>query len=215
MTAEPLTYDHAPRRRKWSAKWLVALGLLTAVGAGWRWWPVLWGRVNLAAAQYVLVRSKFPQAALAFDHAGNTRLQAPAEWAKFHLEYEGSADSNITLFLGERASPDGSRRFIQVGWPRGWQNPGGGILYWRSFDFPGWFTRPSELSGDYVGFAVRDRDPSVGLWGYSPVDVFTAVSDAVDTSHFSIRYRMNGRDNVVDGYLMNDGTVRFERRRSN
>ena len=209
MMVEALTYANKPRRRRWSAKWLVIAGLTTAALAGWRWWPVLWQRAELWVAGVRVSHVRLPSDALAIDDYGNVLLAIPRQWSDFHDTYEGGLSfQEATLFLAERTAPNGTRRLIEVGCfgnSPAYQMDPRNAMSWETFQF-------SRLR--LIVDSQQQLHASNGKVKPNGLAFFTGAADPIDASHFTIRCHVNGTQKYIDGYLLNDGRVQFDLRPS-
>jgi hypothetical protein len=117
-----------------------------------------------------------------------------------------------TIFLHERTSPSGHRRLID--------------LEYSAIDS---FFTPMFLNGHNCRVCAMSpatlwkplipltSDDDIEIKGYVPqrppnVRIYAGQPDPADPSHFTIRYEMWGKDDIIDGYLQDDDYVRIKQR---
>jgi len=207
MTVTPLRYANAPRRRRWSANWLIAAGLVTAALAGWRWWPVLCQRGDAWVRGLMVTRCTLPADQLAIDVDRKLALRPPARWTEFVRVYAGCwSNEDAALLLSERVASNGQRRLVEVGcysFVPMYKTDPLDLMHWSSIGFNALHVVTQFTQGGNV------PKGTARTFGF---ELFTGTNDPQDASHFTIRYRIDQQDRLVDGYLMNDGTVRLDAR---
>ena len=116
-----------------------------------------------------------------------------------------------TVFLHERRNSRGERRLVllQAG-PNSltysYRTPGGryreeAIIYRLGTPF----SNPVELIAPRIGAQHFQMQ--------RPVRYFAGQVEPDDASHFSIAYEIDGKREVIDGWLMDDDTIKLEKRR--
>jgi hypothetical protein len=116
------------------------------------------------------------------------------------------------IFLHKRTSPSGHTRLIcmRYGPCSDLFNPG----FIEDFDYVAGVIIPATMS-DPPWPVIRNMDIEVKEYASSippKLRIFEGQPDAADASHFTIRYQIWGQEDVVDGYLLDDDSVRISQR---
>jgi hypothetical protein len=76
----------------------------------------------------------------------------------------------------------------------------------------GTFGQPRVLSDDQIGFPRfwPKADWSWGRGSSQPYQVFEGRADNEDSTHFTIPYEMDGKHGIVDGWLVDDRSVKLQ-----
>jgi hypothetical protein len=145
-------------------------------------------------------------------------------WQEFYaLCSRPGRNSAPTLFLHEVRSPMGNRRLVAIeGWCEGSLNGGWledhidlSAIVFRPGSL---FSQPTELGSSKNVFELSSVDVSdriakrqrIGgrVWGYP--FLFAGQLDPSDPAHFTIGYKVHGKPGKIDGWLLDDDTVRLE-----
>ena len=137
-------------------------------------------------------------------HHGPLAFRTLGPWEQFIEANHGRISTNGTLFVGELTTPSGQKRLVGVditGWSRG--GPVILFTYARTFT-PVTLTRLPTLT---------TSTPSLNLGRTEGIlRLLAGQADASDASHFTVRYTLDGREGVIDGWLKDDGTILLEPR---
>jgi hypothetical protein len=203
MSGQPL--DYAPplpwHRRRGLHRWLIAGALALTLLSSVKWAPPAWRHAQLlywqrqcmtymAPADAVVVQIDTPEASI-----------VPAEWSAFRAVWASAYQSDGTLFLHARQTPAGRTWLIAVDF----HATGGGVLATRSIQPATLGRRSSDSGGRAMGGSFFGMTPGARFFAGQP--------DRDDPSHFTIEYEVNGRREILDGWLDNDGRVKIEPRR--
>ena len=147
--------------------------------------------------------------------------QMAEPWHRFYCLFSPPGRRSAgTAFLHERRTSFGARRLVAVevvpdpstlGAPWAWHEFLGVSA---SVIRAGTLTsRPTELSNsrstvDLGGFSFSDPSKS-GTY----LRIYAGQIDPEDASHFTIAYWLQGNTGTIDGWLLDDDTVKLERRR--
>jgi len=126
---------------------------------------------------------------------------------------DGGLSYQATLFLHQRTSPSGNQRLVHVYLLASTDYIGASIIPSGGQGTHDWVpaTRPANLfKGPHffasLGYPVSH--PYLTL-----ARIYAGQPDSADPSHFTIRYRMWGQEDVLDGYLKDDDTVTLKPRK--
>jgi hypothetical protein len=136
------------------------------------------------------------------------RVAVPCE-RFFELASSNRMNSPATLFLHARTNSKGERRliFLQIGGPD-MRGLGYSQLY---IDTPLIFRPGTPFTDPMETPELWTRN--IAVTGYNSVRYFAGQVESDDPSHFSIAYETDGKRSVIDGWLMDDDTVKLEKRR--
>jgi hypothetical protein len=145
------------------------------------------------------------------EHAAPSAATAAAldvpDWNNLGIAKPGTKINPAVIFLHERISPAGHRRLVCVRyWPQGDTFSPQFVQALNCDTFtvtPGtWSQAPALIPKGWL------YDVEQG-WPRKPplVRIFAGQPDPNDPAHFTIRYRMWGQEDVVDGRLLDDDRV--------
>lgn len=232
----PGAADRTTRRVRLLAATVVLLVGCTFVA--WKAGPRAWERVqllywqqraltHLAPADLVVYDNKPELQSRAWKPEGGSRRLYDAEgaayvcagpWAHFYELCSSTGRQNEpTLFLHELTSPGGNRRLVAVEGSASSppdSQPRECDIELRAVVFrPGSFYSPAtELASSTRKVAIASDEPSRAS-GSLQVRVFAGQPDPSDPSHFTVRFEANDKRGTLDGWLLNDDTLRCEVRR--
>jgi hypothetical protein len=113
-------------------------------------------------------------------------------------------DPGSIVFLHERISPAGHRRLVCI-----WNVPQNlgpapdlcfSVCVWSPATL---FSETTPRTEPY-GSQIPPRYPPAPV-----ARIFAGQPDPADSSHFTIHYQMWGRDDILDGWLQDDDSIRF------
>jgi hypothetical protein len=199
------------RRRRAIRRAVLAVLLLAAAGCFWWWHEPLIAHGRLLYWQHKCQTHTFaPDAVVASSSglAGTTAAPIPAYWTA----YEGtvgqgggsprSGFAETIVFLHGRRSPAGHERVVAVHCLPLYLTSASVVqamtpLVVRPAAVWPLTSRPILYPGSFRG----------GYPVHATVRVFGGQPDPADPSHFTIAYTVNDRPGVIDGRLLDDGTV--------
>ena len=229
--------DYAPSRPRLRARTVVrvVVGSLLLGGilvGSWAWGPACWLHVKLLHWQSRSLGYAAPPGQVVFDNdstqirslvssAGFEEAQwtAPpsafrpaAAWQNFYRLYSppGRRDAPV-LFLHERRNRAGEARLVVVerGWPERTMGDASGQGAYFSMSClvirPGTaFAAPLELfdSAEYVDTKARPKTLAL-RW-------YAGQCDPSDDSHFTIAFQLDGKPGILDGWLLDNDTIRLQ-----
>jgi hypothetical protein len=131
-----------------------------------------------------------------------THREEPAEWNAFK-PFVGNAGKRTTLFLHQMISPAGHKRIVRLSCE---DRQGDGAYLQGIYEViePGSISRgPVEL-----WFSQASRH----IFLPSSLTVYGGQRDPGDPSHFTIGLQYGGKNEIIDGWLMDDDSVKLEPR---
>jgi hypothetical protein len=227
--------EYAPRLpmrwRKLVRRLALVLVLLAASGAGWRWGPQQWRRMQeyrrqrkcmtYTAAPERIVYEEDPKCAENLlsgnlEYRRGRALNGGAAVAMFvpawlPADPNASGFHEALLFMHERTSPAGKRRLVKV-----WCDPS-----WEPAEsMPGYFHWEIEQPVSPWAWASAEDVPleelltaieeiPTGRLSSPPEQIshirfFAGQADPADFSHFSIKYELNDAAGMIDGWLTDE-----------
>jgi hypothetical protein len=225
---QPSTLDYAPplpwyrrsraRRLVWVA--VAMLTLLLVIRAA----PRAWNHVAMLYWQGQCMDYVAPADQVVYDQLATPGVTAgppttaivPASWRSFYMRASpsvpvGSSVCSATAFLHRRTdSSSGADRLVAVDvFPH--IRSQGSLIYLACRVFtPGTaLRRPRE-----EGLRMRDQVLDDLLVDFSTrIRVFAGQPDPADASHFTIVMELDGEPRTLDGWLLDDDTIKLERRK--
>ena len=213
------------RLRRWGL--LGVLGVL-AVGAVILA-PKIVGYVSLLQLQRLCLNHTAPptQVVLETDPADAKKLLAadsryvangtmtglvPRYWTAYHASLGGGFQTCGTVFLHERTTPQGVRCLVAVDANRFPLVPMNSRVDVVSLGAR--ITRPgSVFRGPRGGRSVTRGDGAqVRFDPFDRLTIYAGQADPADASHFTIQYDLAGVRHTVDGWLVDENTVKIELR---
>lgn len=214
--------------------------MVAALGVvGWkRYGPRLQKRVQMLSLQRQCLAYQPPAGTVRYVQDG-TDTAASQPWKRFfgmkplpiwgtfqerHVApygplRSGGLQSQGTLFLGERRSPAGNRRLVAVDLRVSWNNTNWTASVEKRAVVPGTLgTEPRETWGGppaddlKTTNLVGQRDVLFMFDWRQKVKLYAGRPDPADSSHFTIDYELDGRREVIDGWLRDDDAVELTQR---
>lgn len=203
MTTPPSHLEYAPRngvpRRR--LRWVVIV-ILTLITLPLAFRTGRAGYERMVLNRQVRACLRYQAPAIAFDEAATGPVPTVREWSAVNAM---TLVTYGTLFLHERHLPDGRQCLVGVdltdlrhGEPLIAQ------FIARVHEPAATFSVPRRLSDGFLTLQLDKQDGSVKFMG--------GQIDPNDATHFTIAYTVNDRAGVIDGWLLNDGTVKLEER---
>jgi hypothetical protein len=212
--------DYAPgrsRRTVRRVRFLIYSLLFIAVLApvGWKCGPRAWQRVQVLYWQRKAMRHTAAPDLVVYETNSTEQWSCVpvGEWHEFYRLCSPPGRHGLpTLFVHELRSSRGNQRLLALEGP--WER----LNYDHDLDLtvtvlrPGsLFSQPTELSCSKRLLELRaDRARDI-----RHLHVFAGQSDISDSSHFMVRFELNGKPGMLDGWLLDDDTVRLEVRGGN
>lgn len=214
--AEPLAYAPPPaRRRRW---WLLGVLLCGIVLIGWasrRYGLPVWRHLQLVALERKCLKYAPPPDQVVYEEeptevaflvasdpgyryragyreAPSYCYYAPTLWAQYPLgRWEPGP-----RFLHERRGAGGSARLIAVDLSR----LDNGFYFYPRIIQPATLSSPPKLLKRIYAMGLR-LEPT------DEVRIYAGQADPNDSSHFTIRFMLNGTAGMIDGWIRADDTV--------
>jgi hypothetical protein len=148
-----------------------------------------------------------------YGQNGNLAFTSYFVRAITQLDSLGEILPDEPLFVGVRKSPGGLERLVIIAPPyngmrAGPQGASGDVqvsLYPISATFGG-----NGLNrGVGSCFAIGDRSIADKAAGSFYVRCYAGQADPADSSHFTIRYEIDKQSGIIDGYLLDDGSIKL------
>ncbi len=148
-----------------------------------------------------------PRTYLADPRDGAT-FRLPIEWIQFYMAAGFGPQSSGTVFLHQRSTPRGQRRLVAIDLVFNPLSHERIITMSERVLVPatplrGPRAEPSTIRGDGLLIPVSPTDR---------LRVFAGQPDPNDASHFTIEYDLNGTRHVLDGWLVDEATIKIEER---
>ena len=200
---------------------LVIIGLLA-----WKLGPPAWDRIALLDAQRRCLNVVVPPVQVAFDNdpaRGRTLLGkdpqymtsgsagpvfwCSRDWSRFisRLQPPGQRDA-ATVYMGERLTPGGKRRFVVVRAVPADFGATGGVYLSATVVEPGSLLSPPRQLPT-AGTTFETQHP---FEAGKPVRYFAGQSDPADNRHFTLTYESGGETQVIDCWLRDDDRIVYE-----
>jgi hypothetical protein len=217
--------DYAPplplhRRRKVRQFAMIVAIIAGMIPLAWLAGPLAWRRVQIMYWQRKALRYAPPPDEVVLDASGEfvNQKREMGSHCKCHFEYAvpwSRLDSLLsppgrwpcaTLFLHGRKNPKGEARLIVVE---------GRVQGERATVVLPTVVQPNSIASKTTAFADAQSSVIVAdLPGASSWHTrwFAGQIDLNDDSHFTIPYDLDGVPHVMDGWLMDDDTVKLEQR---
>lgn len=226
MNDTPLQLDYAPgepirrrmRRRVLAATTIIVITLLYLYG------PDLWSRVQNVYIWYRLSTYQADPKQIVYEDnpRGVTALLASGQGYASHAPAKGPPSAYLapdvaggafggshgTLFLHKRSASADKTTILALDLSERIDAPQeNGISFIVLVSYSRLLTWAKGLAGTEWKAVIFLKDAAVTG---TPVRFFAGQPDAADESHFTIGYEIGGRLGVIDGWLMNDGSVNLK-----
>lgn len=207
--------DYAPRpsnRRVRRVRFLLCAFLLIVFVAavGWKCGPRALRRVELLYWQRKAMRYTAPPDRVVYEgnSTGHGAFFPAREWRELYFLCSPPGRHGLpTLFVHELRSPGGKDRLVALEGPSERSDDDQDLDLTATVFRPGsLFSQPTELSCSRRLLEIRAERSS----GMRHLHVFAGQPDSSDSSHFTVRFELNGRPGNLDGWLLDDDTVRLE-----
>lgn len=209
-THQPLNYSPLQRGRKTTAYWLVICISAVIIFRAYDWGPrlVTWAKGihtqwqflrHTAPSDRVVVETEDARAKMLLARPGYVPASLTGHVDAFYADSIPQQASGLeaVLFLHERMTPSGERRLVSLSIAL---NPT--ISLYTATYRPTWHglqrvRRDRFLEGAFQGRVNR---------------IFAGQADPADPTHFTIRYEAEGQQRVLDGWLQDDDSLKFQDR---
>jgi hypothetical protein len=211
MSAPELNYAPRPpmHQRRVFQRWITAVILLAFVLSG-RWWAgPAWRHLQLLYWQHRCMVYTPPKGQLVYDSMLGTQV-VPKEWTDFYatLSTHGIRSNGIA-FLHEMNNPNGQSRLVVL---NVLASPRAGFCEVLPMVFD-----PGSMSASPREILLGPISLSYPLGSFHETKsfkVFGGSIDPLDHTHFSLACMEDGSLAFYDGWLQNDDTVSFGKRKS-
>lgn len=218
--AKPLFLDYAPapgRALRFIRKAIRIILLCAVVVTAYIWGPPAWHQTRMLYWQRQCMKFAAPVDQVVYDGeviSGRT-IAPPTCWAEFvdSAAHVGPALASLPnygslVFLGELKTPSGESRLVAVAftsqvnwWLHGYLSPGMSYQVWvlkpgSAFSPPELISQNSTLS---IDVASSNAQPLPRF--------YFGQRDPADPSRFTVRYRVSGQEDVVDGRIDDTGQI--------
>ena len=224
--AEKPQLDYAPtvpwRRRRTARAIFWLLLLLVVTGACYVAYPRVRWQLQVLDWQRRCLAGPIPPDTLVYDERESGVYDlvggVPSVWGKLYAELSppGLA-AQSTIFIREMRTPGGKRRLVSVDIDRaqrrlGFRSPKVINLSARVVRPGAGMIRPSVASATSHSLQIHGGYAVGVSGGRTKVRVHAGAQDPADPSHFTFSYEVDGRKEIVDGWLGDDDSVTIELR---
>ena len=209
MTEVTPQLDYArPGPPRWLRRALILVGVVAVAAVAVRWGPAWKERAAVLLDQRRCIDHRAPPDRVVYggpvrDTVLRVELKErylPSCWTRFRA---GGAESAV-VFLHGRTSPSGNRRIVCVeATPTVLYSDGDRSIGMRwSFSV----LEPDGLRGPTIIPVPAGGEPS---FSYSADRIYAGQPDPADPAHFTFEYENGGARKTVDGWLLDDNTLKF------
>jgi hypothetical protein len=200
-------------RRRWVRRVLVPWGTAVAIGiCVWSWAPVVVRQVERIAAQRECLAHTPVAQLVSFKCEGWNIIFNWSRPEEFNRLLDSSRLRNThkeaLLVLHERHMANGPSRPVVVLFDC---NSPSNPVRAQVMEL-GIFGKPGVRSDDQVGFPRfwPKADWSPNSAAMEQYQIFEGRADMDDSTHFTIPYEMDGKHGIVDGWLVDDRSVKLQ-----
>jgi hypothetical protein len=201
--------------------WLTVYGILVGLMFSPMWGPRVRQRAEELYWQQECLNHPIPPGSIVYSSGPPVTFFVPSQWSNFDaIIAPMGIRSSGTVYLGERTSHNGLRRFVAVDVILD-QNPFtpssqlSVTVSARAIQEGNLISAPRELSTktDGYGYMYSLRPPPMAATPPSQpqVMVYSGADDSADNSHFTFSYDLASERVIYDCWLLDNGTVRLDR----